>query len=336
MKQLSANAFNKYLSNEIKDNLFVIYGEERFFFDLLLEKLENIVFSNKPDKDLNYHVFYGTEDSVSEVLATCLSYPMLANHKMVVVKEFDKLQIDDKESFLKYILYPQSSTILILLAEKFGGNKFHKEIMQSAVSIRCRSLQNGEIYKWTTEKFKNSNIKVNRDSIAFLIENIGSNILRLNLEIDKIKSYVSPGETLTLEKIAQISGFTRDVNIFNFQNVLASQNLKVSLKIGYHLLEQGEMLAAILPMIINFFRKMWVVKQLAGKNYSRSKILNEVGATEYAYRNIFAHYDNFSFNHIELIFHQLLNSEIQLKTSQKSPESIITILCYIICTPKKN
>jgi DNA polymerase-3 subunit delta len=336
MKQVSISSFCKFIENPIKDNLFVIYGEERFFHDSLLAKIEERHFDNKADKDLNYHVFYGSESSISDILSACLSFPMFAERKLVVVKEFDSLQISDKDSFLKYVSNPQSTTTLVLIAEKFGGNKFQKDIINQAVSVRCRNLNTGDIYQWSSEKFKSAKIDASKDCIAFLVENIGSNLLRLNLEIEKIKNYLGPEESLTLEKVSKITGFTRDVNIFNFQKSLAAKNLKTCLKIGYHLLEQGESLAAILPMIFIFFRRMWVVKQLLEKNQSESSILQQLGGSSYAYRDIFATHTNFTYQHIHIIFEKILEAEIQLKTSQKSGESILTILSYFICNFKKN
>jgi DNA polymerase-3 subunit delta len=336
MKQISISSFNKFIESPLKDNLFVIYGEERFFHDTLLYKIENRHFENKADRDLNYHVFYGSESSISDVLSACLSFPMFTDRKLVVVKEFDSLQISDKESFLKYISNPQSTTTLVLIAEKFGVNKFQKDIISKAVSIRCKNLNPGDIYQWSFERFKNAKINASKDSIAFLIENIGSNLLRLNLEIDKIKNYLGPEESLTLDKVSKITGFTRDVNIFNFQKSLAAKNLKACLQIGYHLLEQGESMAAILPMIFIFFRRMWVVKQLLEKNHTEKSILGLLGGSGYAYRDIFATHVNFNYQQLEIIFEKILEAEIQLKTSQKSVESILTILSYFICNSKKN
>ncbi len=336
MKQISVTSFNKFIDNPIKDNLFVIYGEERFFHDSILSKIEDRHFKDKADKDLNFHIFYGSESSVSEILSACLSYPMFTERKLVVVKEFDSLQITDKDSFLKYISNPQSSTTLVIIAEKFGTNKFQKDILNHAVSIQCRNLSSGDIYQWGFEKFKDAKIDASKESIAFLVENIGSNLLRLNLEIEKIKNYLGPDEPLTLDKVSKITGFTRDVNIFNLQKSLAAKDLKACLKIGYHLLEQGESMAAILPMIFIFFRRMWIVKQLLEKNHSEKNILNLLGGSSYAYRDIFATHTNFTNDHLHIIFEKILEAEIQLKTSQKTMESILTILSYFICNFKKN
>ena len=94
-------------------------------------------------------------------------------------------------------------------------------------------------------------------------------------------------------------------------------------------------MAAILPMIFIFFRRMWAVKQLLEKNNSENQILSLLGGTSYAYRDIFATHGNFSYQHIQLIFEKILEAELQLKTTQKTTESILTILSYFICNFKK-
>ena len=72
------------------------------------------------------------------------------------------------------------------------------------------------------------------------------------------------------------------------------------------------------------------------KNQSESSILKQLGGSSYAYQDIFATHANFSYQHIHIIFEKILEAEIQLKTSQKSGESILTILSYFICNFKKN
>jgi len=336
MKDHSVASFLKHLEKPLNDNLFVIYGEERFFYDHLLEAIEKVVFTNTTDKDLNYHLLYGTETTLSELLGACLSYPMMADRKLVVVKEFEKLQISDPESFLKYLVNPQKTTTLVLVAERFNRTKVYTEILRLGLTVKCNKLNESDIFQWTTAKLKEFNIQANQESVAFLVENIGTNLLRLNLEIEKLKNFLEDGQLLTLDLVSQITGFTKEVNIFNFQKVLAARNLKSSLKIGLHLLEQGEVLAGMLPALFTFFRRMWVVKELRLKNYPQTQILQMLNGNAFAYREVFAHSNDFDKQHIEFIFSKLLEAESQLKTSQKSTESILIILCYFICKFQKN
>ncbi len=221
--------------------------------------------------------------------------------------------------------------MLILSAEIWGKSKFHIELVKSSVSVNCRTLYDREVYSWVRSKFKDSGIDAGENSIFFLIENIGYSLLQLRVEIQKISNFLPAGKKLTPELVSEITGFSRDINIFNLQNELGAQNLKTGLKLCIKLLEQGESLVSILPMIFLFFRRMWVVKELTKRGMNRQQIISELGGSAYYYKDIFASINNFSDSRISFIFEQLELSEIQLKTSQKSDESILTLLVYYIC-----
>lgn len=334
MKTLTVATFNSYIEKADKDNLFVIYGEEQFFHDIILKKLESRIFSDHAEKSLNFQIFYGSENTLSEIITSCLAYPMLSNIKMIVVKEFDKLKIDDGESFLKYINKPQSSTVLVLISAQWAKTKFYKEILAKAVSTNCKSLSGNELYMWVKSRFAESGIIADDNSVSFLIENIGHNLLRLNLEIEKIINFIGSGHSLSVELISRLTGFTRDVNIFNLQKALSTKNLNLSIKTGMYLLEQGESLAAIIPMLFLFFRKINVVKELKAKQMSKNQILSTLGGHPFAYTDIFTAVDNFDYNQLNCIFEELQNAEVLYKTSQQSDQSILTKLYYTICTNK--
>jgi DNA polymerase-3 subunit delta len=331
MKNLTPVNIEKYLSQIEDIPILVVYGEERFFHDQVMIIVENRIFKTKSEKSLNCYVFYGTENKESDILSACLSYPMLADHKLVIVKEFDKLKMYDKDSFLKYIANPQPSTILVLSADKWGDSDFHHKIMEKSISVKCTPLYENQLFNWVTQKFLDYNIAINKDAIRFLIENIGQNLLNLNSEIEKIISYTGSGNSIEFDDIAQLTGFSKEVNIFNFQKILAEKKLAASLKIGFRLLEQGESLAAVLPMLFHFFRRMWVVKQLQVKKYSKNKILQLVKGNPYLYSDIFLTASNFSKERLEYIIESIETAEIQLKTSQRDSSSILTMLCYNIC-----
>jgi len=97
------------------------------------------------------------------------------------------------------------------------------------------------------------------------------------------------------------------------------------------LLEQGEALAGILPMLFGFYRKIWMVKILRSKKLRNQEILQQLDGTAYAYRDIFLAEEEFTLEQIGFIMEKILDAEVQLKSSQRKNDSILTMLCYYIC-----
>jgi len=331
MPDMSIHQFSKYLEKEELSNLYLFWGPETYFHDVFISNLEKKVIPDAASKDFNFHSYYANDVSINEVVSTCLSFPMMSDKKFVMVKHFDKMTIDDKDAFIKYIQNPQKSTVLVLTAETWGKTKFHTELLKAAVSVNCKTLYEREVYSWVKSKFDEREISIEENSIAFLVENIGHNLLRLNVEIEKLSNFATEGKKLSLKLISEITGFSRDVNVFNFQNELGKKNLKNALQIGLKLLEQGESLAAIFPMIFLFFKRMWVVKEMLTLGKGQKQIVSELGGSSYYYKDIFNSHKKFSGTQLKNIFKNLEQSDILLKTSQKRDESILTMIIYNIC-----
>jgi len=337
MATYTIDSFVKNIRN-FTDDIFIFHGSESFFIDYLLEKIIDVSFDNPSDRALNYHKFYGTESNISEILSACMSYPMLAERKLVIVKEFERMKISksEAESFQKYIDKPQNTTRLILTATKMDNTGLAKKIVKKSVSVECKNLHSGELYAWVTRKYNDSKVEVEKETISFLIENIGNDLLRLNQEIDKSIDFTGDVKKVSLELISELTGFTREVNVFNFQKVLGARNLEESLKIGLQLLEQQNAMEVILAMLYRFFKQVIVIKQLNNKGKSKSDIIKKLKEKEFALRDAFASINNFTMKELIFIFEKIEETDLFLKTSERSKESIITMLCYYICTQIKN
>lgn len=331
MPEFTVKNFTDHLEKSDYNNLYLFYGPETYFHDMFISILEKKIVPDAASKDFNYHVYYANDVSVKEIVGTCLSFPMMSDKKLVVVKHFDKLTIDDKDAFIKYIKNPQKSTILVLTAETWGKTKFHNDLISEAISVPCKTLYEKEVYTWVKSKFNEKKISIDEESVAFLVENIGYNLLRLKVEIDKLSNCVSEGQQLSQKLISEITGFSREVNVFNFQHELGRKNLKNSLQLGLKLLEQGESLASIFPMIFLFFKRMWIVKEMINLGMGQKKILAELKGNAYYYKDIFSSHKIFSSQQFIVIFRQLEQAELLLKTSQKREESILTMIIYNIC-----
>jgi DNA polymerase-3 subunit delta len=331
MPEVSIQKFSKYLEQENLQNLYILWGPETYFQDAFLAQLEKKVIPDPASKNFNFHMFYGSESKINEVISACLNFPMLSDKKLVIIKHFDMINIEDKEAFSKYIHNPQKSTVLVLTADVWGKTKFHSELLKASVSVNCKTPYEREIYAWVKSKFDERKILIDEKSVTFLIENVGHNLLRLNVEIEKLYNFVSEGQEVTLKLISEITGFSREVNVFNFQHELGMKNLNKALQIGLKLLEQGEALASIIPMVFLFFKRMWVVKEMVKTGMGEKQIVADLGGNPYYYRDIFKGHNNFTNMQLKDIFHDLEKSDILLKSSQKHDESILTMMIYNIC-----
>ena len=92
--------------------LYLFFGEEKFLMrelqDLLIEK------SLAPsERDFNLDVLYGKDTDPDTLLDTCLRYPMMAERRVVIVREFDKLT--ENRMFSAYAEHPNTNAVVVLV-----------------------------------------------------------------------------------------------------------------------------------------------------------------------------------------------------------------------------
>jgi DNA polymerase-3 subunit delta len=313
------------------DPLYYLHGAEKFFHDQVIETLDSTIFTDKGSRDLNLTVLYGTENTLSELLSAVLSYPMLANYKLVVVRDFDKMKISDVESLNKYLHNLQMTTCLVLSAEEKGRMKIYNTIEQVAHSIECKPIPDYKVVAWFTNYCQQQKINIEPQAINFLINQVGSNLLTLNLEIKKVLDFKNDDSTITLEDLEQTTGISKEFSVFALQNALSNRQLDHAIKICNNLLDAGQNINLIVSVLFAFFRKILIALSLIQKGASRKQIALDMGLTEFQFKDIYSATSKFNPEQIHKIIHLLHDIDIASKTSMINERPGLQILCYKIC-----
>ena len=78
------------IEKEIKNGdlkpVYLLKGEELYYLELLSGKFEQEVL-DEAEKDFNMSVFYGKDASMDEVVLSAKQYPVMAKHRLVMLKE---------------------------------------------------------------------------------------------------------------------------------------------------------------------------------------------------------------------------------------------------------
>jgi DNA polymerase-3 subunit delta len=313
------------------DPLYYLTGAEKFFHDQVIETLETAIFTDKGSRDLNLTVLYGTENTLGELLSAALSYPMLANYKLVIVRDFDKMKISDAESLNKYLNNLQKTTCLVLSAEEKGRAKIYNAIEQAAHNVDCRPIKDYKVTTWFTNYCRQQKINIDPQAINFLINQVGSNLLTLNLELKKARDFKNDDSDITIEDLEQTTGISKDFSIFALQNALAHKQLNTAIKICNNLLDAGQNINLILSILYAFFRKILIASSLNQKGTNRQQIASAMGLAEFQFKEIYNALNKFNSKQIHHILHLLHEADIAAKTSMIDEKPGLQMLCYKIC-----
>ena len=117
----------KSINQKAFEPVYTLIGMEKFFHDQIIQAFSTSLFSDASSRGLNRILLHGMENSLADVVSASLSYPMMSQYKLVVVKDFNRIKTSDADSFVRYIENPQKSNILVLSCEAASNNKIFRE-----------------------------------------------------------------------------------------------------------------------------------------------------------------------------------------------------------------
>jgi len=328
----------KHLAQALKEvergqiaTCYYLVGREKLFHDQLIRALTEKLLPDRASRDLNLTILYGTENSQQEMLSAVFSYPMLAQWKLVVVRGFDKLKLADEAALIKYLEHPQQTTCLVLSAEESGRSAFYKKLQQLAVTIPCKPIPEYKLGDWIAGEVKARGRSMEPQAIQMLIDHVGSSLLNLKQELDKILDYKQDAGVITMSDIETITGISGEANIFALQKALAVRRMARSLTIVHRLMESGFDINSINSVLFAFFRKVLIAASLRRRGKNQRQIMDAMHLREFQAKEIFKALERFDYRQCRSVIRMLQDLDIQSKSSQVTARHALETLVYKIC-----
>lgn len=114
----------RQIINDVKNGNFVpvylLMGTEPYYPDLVCDEIIKYALTES-ERDFNQTVFYGLDTDAGTVASECRSYPMMAERRLVVLKEAQSMKT--LEDLAAYASEPMESTVLVILMHGASADK---------------------------------------------------------------------------------------------------------------------------------------------------------------------------------------------------------------------
>jgi DNA polymerase-3 subunit delta len=184
---------------------FYLHGDDEF---RKAEVVRALVASHldPATKDFNYDQLRGTEVDAETLASILATPPMMAEYRVVVVKETEGLAGSPKarQELLDVVAKPPSGLALILSATVPQGSKakFYKTLAKTAQSVEFQPFTPDDVPGWLLERAKTVHQKdMDVDAAQALGAAIGTNLGILAMEMEKLADFVGDGDRVTLKDV---------------------------------------------------------------------------------------------------------------------------------------
>ena len=215
---------NDIKSGNIKP-IYFLMGEEPYYIDKLSDYIEEKVLTEE-EKGFNQTVLYGRDVTIEDIISTAKRYPMMAERQVVIVKEAQDLirTIDKLESYAEN---PMPTTVLVF-CYKYKTldkrKKITKLLAKSGVVFESKKLYENQVGDWIKRVLSGKKYLIEPKANAMLVEFLGTDLSKINNELEKLQIILPAGSTITPKHIEENIGFSKDFNVFELRKALGERN----------------------------------------------------------------------------------------------------------------
>lgn len=265
---MTFDQINAELSKKQYRPIYFLMGEEAYFIDEIVGRLENEVL-DEAEKGFNQSVLYGKDVAVNDIVGEAKRFPMMSDKQVVIVKEAQHVRgIEDLKAYAEN---PQPSTVLVLAYKykKLDKRKgLAKVLAKDHVLFESKKLYDNQVAEWVARMIREAGLKISPKAVALLTEFVGSDLGRMKSEVDKLMLVVKPGEDISAEVIEKNIGISKDYNNFELQKALGDGDVLKANKIVRYFAQnpKDNPLVVTISMIFSYFTKIMLVHTAKDKS----------------------------------------------------------------------
>ena len=310
--------------------LYLTYGTESYLPGRLQKHLIDLAL-DEHERDFNLDVVYGSDTDADAVLTICQLVPMMAERRVVIIRQFEKLT--NSRRFAAYSKQPNPQTVLFL--QYTGKPRFntdpYRTIKKNAVSASFEPLKGRRVPAFVSKMATQKGCTLADGAAQTLVDTAGTSLATLANELDKLQTFVGERKLITHNDVVQASGQTSEINIFELQDSVGRLNRVTAHRICERLLlsasnARSECLR-IVYSLSSYFLRFWRLHGYARERTPLSTIAKEIGTHPFIVTKQQNLLHKWPQGEVTRVLNALLSAETELKGgSQRSPRLIMTLL----------
>ncbi|MBX9734502.1 MAG: DNA polymerase III subunit delta [Chitinophagaceae bacterium] len=242
--------------------IYWLEGEESYFIDQVVEYAEKNLLT-EAEAGFNLTIFYGKDADWAAVVNACRRYPMFADKQVVILKEAQQMR--DIEKLEGYIENPLHSTIFIVSHKEKkvdGRGKLAKSLKKNAEILSTKKLYDNQLVPFTAELVQSKNLSISTKALHMLVEHVGSDLSRIDNEIDKLIVNLSGRKNITEDDVEKYIGISKEYNVFELQSAIAIKDFAKCIRIIQYFESNPKAgpIQLILPSVFNLFSKAYILR----------------------------------------------------------------------------
>ncbi len=322
--------------------VYLLHGQDDFLVDTAAEAIRDRALAES-DRSFNLDLFDGNETSAEQVVAAANTLPTMSARRVVVLRAAEKIL--DKPPLPSYLRNPSPESVLILCAGDFGARRKSKgkaaqgksrskaeilaDLEERGAAVQFRAMKEPEAEAWAAEQARASGKTIAPQALKLLISLKGTSSRDLYQEIQKIVVGLGDRPAAGPEDLFDLIGVSREYNVYELSEKIGRRDGPQAQAILLRLLETGESPVWIVASLARHFFDLWKIKSPPAKAAGgREPAGGDSFKSGWQVEKLKEQAKNFSPGDFRICFNALLEADLALKSSGRTPDVVMTRLVY--------
>ena len=281
-------------------------------------------------------VLRGDESDAAAILTAASLVPMMADRRIVVVRDFHKLPQKDREAVADYAERPVPTAVLVLEAPRINlKTKLYARLASSSVSVVFYPLFPEKVPPWLQQHASRYGKRMTPEAAHQLQAIVGSDLGELAGEVEKLAVFVGGRDTIAAGDVESSLGPVRAGSVFDIAEAVGEKDLARALNAYERAMDAGDAPQAIVALFVRHLVILWKIRFLKRDRRTDDDIKKQL-QLGWGFNRFYNRYSAQSrlLSGRDLLsgFEALYEADTSLKSSALPPELVMRRLLYTLCT----
>lgn len=311
----------------------IFIGDDTYSKEKAIDDLVSSVLKDEGFRQFDCNIFHGAKDlDTKEVLDCVNTLPLAAQKRVVVVKDFDKLDAANRTRLIDYIYKPVKSAYVILetkdgaVPDGLGG------LGGSADIRKFDNLKGGRLSSWITNFTTARSAKfIEPEAVEILTELQGEDLLSLSQELEKLIAFVGERDKIKADDVEEVVGRSLMASAFDITGAVERGKVDSAFKIVSDLILTGKKHYEIIGILGWHFKRLLKAKILAAEGEPNFKIADILRIGRRYRDDFFAQAKRLDVPLIRFRMKILLHADLGVKTARFDPMLVLEFAIIRLC-----
>jgi DNA polymerase-3 subunit delta len=297
--------------------VYLILSEQEFLLQQAVDRLRARV-GEVADLDFNMETFDGESARGDAVAAACNTLPYASDHRLVIVRNIEKLAKEASETLAVYAADPAPTCVLALAGTKLAKNtRLYKAVDRLGGVVERKTPRGAEFVKGVISLSADRGKQMAPDVAEVFVAATGEDLRKVSAELDKLVAFVGDRRQIERGDVESVVANTAKAKIWEFTEALADRDCRRSLVLASTLVGDGESVFGLHAMALRMVRDLIAARSLLDRgSASASELSRLLGRPDWQLKRLPRQARAFESSELVDLLRAAAAGEAEMKTSR--------------------